>query len=150
MWSLEFTRVTTATRERIWAWYEDTDRAPSWDPLVGRIMPDGPLAEGVTGRNRANGLTFPFTYTSVDPLVSYTEVTSVPGARMAFTHVLAAARPGDPPDTLVVTHGLECRGRLAGLYKLVLSRTYRKGMAEALANLIRLAEDGDPPGRAAT
>lgn len=143
MWSLEFSRRTTASPERIWAWYQDHESAPEWDPLVGRIQPDGPIAVGVTGRNTPRtGPSVPFVYTEVTPLASYTEVSRVPGGSMAFTHDLR-----HDGDETVVTHGVRCEGPMSTVYRLVLRPSYKRGMAKALDGLIRLAEQGPPPVR---
>ncbi|BEP11697.1 hypothetical protein acdb102_00080 [Acidothermaceae bacterium B102] len=63
---------------------------------------------------------------------------------MAFTHLLVSDSAGT-----TVSHGMHCEGPLTGLYRLALSRSYRKGMPTALANLLRLAEQGPPPPRTA-
>lgn len=141
MWELEYVQRTSAPPERVWDWYLDHVSAPSWDPLVREIRPDGPMVVGGTGRNRPRlGPSVAFHYTEVTPQVSYTEVSRPPGARMAFTHVLAA----DPSGT-TVTHGMRCEGPLTPLYRLLLARSYRSGMPTALRNLLRAAEQGPPP-----
>ncbi len=141
MWQLEYTQTTTARPDTIWRWYLDHASAPSWDPLIGEIRVEGPMAVGSGGRNKPrSGPSVPFTYTEVTPGHSYTEVSRPPGARMAFTHLLV-----EGPHGTSVTHGMECEGRLTPLYRLVLGQAYRKGMPEALTNLLRLAEQGPPP-----
>lgn len=143
MWQLEYTQHTTASPEVIWRWYLDHESAPSWDPLIGQIRPDGPMAVGNGGRNKPrSGPSVPYLYTEVTPARSYTEVSRVPGARMAFTHLLTSS-----PSGTTVTHGMQCEGPLTPLYRIVLGRSYRKGMPQALAGLLRLAEQGEPPRR---
>lgn len=141
MWTLQHSREVSASPATVWAWYEDTARAPSWDPLIAEIRPDGPLALGQTGRNKPRrGPSAPFTYTEVTPDVSYTEVTKVPGARMAFWHIL------EPQGaTTVVRHGVDCTGPLSGLYGLLMRRTFNAGMLTALKGLAELAQAGPPP-----
>ena len=142
VWRLEYTERTSASPQRIWSWYLDHRSAPSWDPLIAEIRPDGPIAIGIGGSNKPRfGPPVRFTYTEVTEDRSYTEVSHAPGARMAFTHLLI--RDG---DATVVTHGLECEGPLTPLYRLLLGRSYRKGMPEALTGLLRLAQQGPPPG----
>ncbi|BEP11698.1 hypothetical protein acdb102_00090 [Acidothermaceae bacterium B102] len=68
MWSLEYTQHTTAETDRIWSWYLDHASAPTWDPLIGEIRPDGPMVAGGTGHNKPmTGPAVPFTYTEVTP-----------------------------------------------------------------------------------
>lgn len=140
MWSLQHEREFQATAETVWAWYEDTASAPSWDPLIGEIRCDGPLAVGVTGRNKPRrGPSAPFVYTEVTPGVSYTEETKLPGARMAFWHTLQPRGDGT-----VVTHGVTCTGPLARLYQLFVRRSFDAGMVQALDGLAALAQAGPP------
>lgn len=144
MWTIEVAGDASADRETVWAWYEATDEAPSWDPLVRRIEPDGPIAVGSGGRNHpAGGPPVRFRYTEVTRLVSYTEVSSSPGAAFAFTHRLEVR----PDGGVHLVHGVEVSGPLAGLYRLLLRRKFERGMAEALDNLVRRVEAGPPPGR---
>lgn len=144
MWELEHTHRTTAAPDRVWEWYLDHASAPDWDPLVARISPDGPMVVGGTGRNTPRtGPSVPFRYTEVTPGVSYTEVSRLPGARMAFTHLLTPDGSGT-----TISHGMRCEGPLTPVYRLLLGRSYRSGMPAALAALARSAEQGPPPGAA--
>ena len=143
MWQLQSSSEFDASPATIWAWYEDTSSAPSWDPLIAEIRPDGPLALGQTGRNKPRrGPSAPFVYTEVTPGVSYTEVTKAPGAAMAFSHTLEPRG-----QRTLVTHGVTCTGPLSGLYRLLMRRSFDAGMTEALAGLARLAQAGPPPAR---
>ena len=143
VWSVEAERTTSASPERLWAWYEATDRAPEWDPLIGEIRPDGAFELGGTGRNKPrSGPSVPYRITEYQHLVSYTEVSQVPGGLMAFGHRITP----DGEGRWRVRHDVTCTGPLNGLYRLALSRSYRTGMATALDNLVRLAEDSGPQG----
>lgn len=141
MWSFEVERVTSASPERLWAWYEATDRAPEWDPLIGRIRPDGPFALGATGRNKPRtGPSVRYVVTEYEQLVSYTEVSRAPGASISFGHRIT----DDGGERWLVRHDVVCAGPLSKVYQLLLSRSYRTGMATALDGLIRVAEAGAP------
>ena len=140
MFSLQHERDVRTSAETVWAWYEDTASAPSWDPLIGEIRCDGPLAVGVTGRNKPRrGPWAPFIYTEVTPGRSYTEVTKLPGARMAFWHTLQPRA-----DVTVMTHGVTCTGPLSGVYGLLVRRSFDAGMVQALDSLAALAQAGPP------
>lgn len=144
MWAIEVAAEATTDRETIWAWYEATEEAPSWDPLIRRIEPDGPIAVGFGGRNHpVGGPPVRFLYTEVTHLVSYTEVSSSPGAAFAFTHRLEDL----PAGRVHLVHGVEVSGALAGLYRLLVSRRFDRGMREALDNLVHRVESGPPPSR---
>ena len=136
MWSIEQTGTTSAVPERIWAVYEDTASAPEWDPLVGEIRPDGPLALGRTARNKPrHGPSMPTTITEITPNVSYTETIRVPGASMDWTHTLSST-----PTATIIRHGVRCHGPLSPLYKLLYHRGFTTGMRTALDNLIARTE----------
>ena len=142
MWQVEVSGDVSADRQTVWAWYEATDQAPSWDPLIKRIESDGPLELGVRGRNHpVSGPSASFVYTEVTRLVSYTEVSSAPGAKFAFTH-----RVTDLPDgRLRLTHGAEVSGWLARLYRPLMRTRFEKGMRVAMDNLVQRVETGPPP-----
>lgn len=136
MWSIEVTGATNAPSRRIWAIYEDTDSAPEWDPLVGEIRPDGPLALGRTARNKPRrGPAMPSTITELTPNASYTETIRVPGATMAWTHTLTPV-----PSGTTIAHGIRCQGPLSPVYRLLYRRSFRAGMRTALDSLIARAE----------
>ncbi|MGN6607987.1 MAG: hypothetical protein ACTHMS_13370 [Jatrophihabitans sp.] len=146
MWKVEVSGEARTDRKTVWAWYEATDEAPGWDPLIKRIESNGPIELGAKGRNHpTSGPGAPFVYTEVTRLVSYTEVSSAPGAKFAFTHTI-----GDLPDgRLRLTHGAEVSGPLASLYRPFLHARFAKGMQEALDNFVRRVESGPPPDGAA-
>jgi hypothetical protein len=141
MWTIEVSAEARTPRETVWAWYEATDEAPSWDPLVKRIQADGPIRLGARGRNHpVTGPSAPFVYTQVTHLVSYTEVSTAPGAAFAFTHLLTDL----PKGRLRITHGVEVSGRLARLYQPLMRRRFEAGMRVAMDNLVRRVESGPP------
>lgn len=139
-WHLEASERTTGSAETVWAWYEATDLAPTWDPLVGKIKLNGPFAVGTTGTNTApNGLKFKLVFTEVTRFKSYTEVTSLFGANMKFVHTLIVADNG-----CTINHEVICTGFLSSLYGLLLIKEYKAKFPLALKNLARLAGNGPP------
>ncbi len=139
-WHLEASENTGGSTETVWAWYQATSRAPTWDPLVGKITLNGPFAVGTTGTNTApNGLNFPMIFTEVTPAKSYTEVTTLFGAKMSFVHKLVAQENG-----CTITHQVFCTGLLSSWYGLFLKKEYRAKFPVALANLAALAGRGRP------
>ncbi len=142
MWNVEVSGDARTDEETVWAWYEATDDAPSWDPLIKRIESDGPIEVGSRGRNHpVSGPSARFVYTEVNRPVSYTEVSSAPGAKFAFTHQLR-----DLPDgRLRITHGAEVSGPLAWMYRPLMQRRFEQGMRVAMDNLVQRVEAGPPP-----
>ena len=142
MWTITVSGEARTTRETVWAWYEASDKAPGWDPLIKRIESEGPIVPGGRGRNHpTSGPSAPFVYTEVTPLVSYTEVSSAPGAKFAFTHVLTDLSDG----RVRITHGAEVSGSLAWLYRPLMQRRFDRGMRVAIDNLVERVEAGGPP-----
>lgn len=83
-----------------------------------------------------------FVYSEVTRPVSYTEVSSAPGATFAFTHLLT-----DLPDGRVrITHGAEASGPLAWLYRPLIRNRFKKGMQVAMNNLVQRVQTGPPTG----
>jgi hypothetical protein len=139
-WHLEAAEKTTALPETVWAWYEATDIAPTWDPLVGKIKLNGPFAVGTTGTNTApNGMEFDLIFTEVSRFKSYTEVTSLFGAKMTFVHTLVITNGG-----CTINHEVVCTGFLSSVYGLLLRKEYNTKFPIALKNLARLASNGLP------
>lgn len=140
-WHLESSEKTTASAETVWAWYKATDIAPTWDPLVGEIKLNGPFSKGTTGTNTApNGMKFNMIFTEVTRFKSYTEVTSLFGAKMIFAHTLIVNDHG-----CIIYHQVYCTGFLSSFYGLLLNKEYKTKFPLALKNLARLAGNGPPP-----
>lgn len=145
MWTVQVSGEARADRATVWAWYEASDLAPTWDPLIERIESDDPIRIGGKGRNHpSSGPSAPFVYTEVTPLTSYTEVSSAPGATFSFTHVLTDVEPG----RVRITHGAQVSGPLAGVYRRLMQARFERGMRAALDNLVQRVESGRPPGSA--
>lgn len=135
MWNLTYTKRTSASREAVWASYEDFSTTPEWDPLVAEIRTNGPLAVGRKGHNKPKrGPALPSVVTEVTPGTSYTEVVRLPGASTSWSHVLADAGPD-----LEITHAVTCTGPLAAVYGLLFRRSFEQGMPVALDGLARRA-----------
>jgi len=140
-WQLEASEKTTASAETVWAWYEATDIAPTWDPLVGKIKLNGPFSKGTTGTNTApNGMKFNMVFTEVTRFKSYTEITSLFGAKMIFVHTLIVNDRG-----CTINHQVLCTGFLSSFYGLLLNKEYKTKFPIALKKLARLADNGLPP-----
>ena len=74
---------------------------------VKRIESGGPIEVGGNRRNHpVSGPSARFVYSAVTRPDSYTEVSSAPGARFAFTHLLTEL----PDGRLRITHGAEVPG----------------------------------------
>lgn len=141
MWSFEHTESTTATPEQLWAYYADPASAPSWDHLVAEIQINGPFATGTTGTNRpSRGPRVTFTLTEVTPYSSYTEVNTLPLAKLTWTHRILRTPVGS-----TFTHGVIFSGPFSSFYAFFLAKNYAQGIPRAMRTLARSAELGPPP-----
>lgn len=138
MWSIQHSERTTASPEELWIQYQDTDNGPTWDPMVLEIKLHGPFAVGTTGTNKPTfGPKVKFVYTEVQPYSSYTEISKAFGADMVFTHEIKPTANGCNFE-----HGITCKGPLAGLYSLLLKRSYTRLLPIAMKALAHTAEQG--------
>ena len=140
MWSFEHTEQTTATPERLWAYYVDAVTVPLWDPLVAEIRRNGPFATGTTGTSKPpQGPRVKSLLTEVAPYTSYTEVNQLPFARLSWTHRITPTQSGS-----TLTHGVIFSGPLSSLFALFLSKNFAHGIPLAMQRLVQFAEQGPP------
>ncbi|AUD00783.1 hypothetical protein CWM47_02500 [Spirosoma pollinicola] len=82
---------------------------------------------------------FNMIFTEVSRFKSYTEVTSLLGAKMSFIHTLIVNDRG-----CTINHEVVCTGFLSSFYGLLLRKEYKTKFPIALKNLARLASNGLP------
>ena len=140
-WQVAATEVSPASPAQIWQWYADSDRTPNWDYLVEVRTVNGPFASGTEGANKAvGGPAFRWVYTAVRTDHGYTEVTSLPLAKLTATHELT-----EVPGGTQIAHVLRVAGPLAWLYYLVLHAQFEQGIHAAMHRLAAGAAMGPPP-----
>ncbi len=78
-------------------------------------------------------------FTEITRFKSYTEVTSLFGAKMIFAHTLVVNDRG-----CTINHQVRCIGFLSSFYGLILSKEYKTKFPVATKNLAHLAGNGLP------
>jgi uncharacterized membrane protein len=135
--------TTTADRQRLWAAVTDVEDWPRWSPSYRSVrrLDDGPLRVGSRARVEQPGLR-PAVYevSELVPGEEFTWTSSAPGARTVATHRIAS----DGPETRL-TLGLELRGALAGVVRLLLGRKVRRYVDTEARGLTAAAEAALPP-----
>jgi hypothetical protein len=141
MWKTEHTTQTAATPTQLWAYYAEPHRWPEWDHEVVSASINGPFAAGNTGTLKpASGPKAKMHFTEVTPERSFTDVTPLPLATMAFEHVI------EPTDAgCRFTHRVTITGPLSGLFGRLIGRRIAAELPTAMRKLASLAETAPAP-----
>jgi hypothetical protein len=80
-------RATTASPDRVWRLWSDTNNWNRWNTGIRNAQIDGPMANGVTGTMTTNrGSTHAVTFSNVVPLRGFSmSMSGPPGATITFT-----------------------------------------------------------------
>ncbi len=131
------TAVSTAPPEAFFARWEDMDTWPEWDEAVAWTRVDGPFAAGTTGELKPRGgPKVRFVIETLVPGSEFTDVSSMPGAKLRIRHLLAV---GDDGRTRVDIE-VSIEGPLAALWGLLLGRGIASSTPEGLARLVAVVE----------
>jgi len=129
--------VSSAPPAAFFARWEDMDTWPQWDGAVAWTRLDGPFAAGTTGALKPRrGPKVSFVIETLTPGSEFTDVSSMPGARLRIRHLVAI---GDDGRTRVDIE-VSIDGPLAWLWGKVLGRGIAASTPEALAKLVVMAE----------
>jgi len=139
-WTFEHTEHTPASPQSIWALWSDLTTWPQWDDGVEHVSLDGPFAVGTGGTLKpTGGPKVRFELVDVRPAEAFTDVTSLPLARMRFEHT--AVRDG---ELTRVTHRVTISGLATPLFSRVIGRGIAKGLPTTVKTLVRLASQREP------
>jgi hypothetical protein len=129
--------VSSAPPDAFFARWEDMDTWPEWDGAVAWTRLDGPFAVGTSGVLKPRGgPKVSFVIETLEPGSEFTDVSSMPGARLRIRHLVAV---GDDGRTRVDIE-VSIHGPLAWLWGKVLGRGIATSTPEALARLVGVAE----------
>ena len=121
------------------------DSWPEWDEAVAWARLDGPFAVGSTGALKPKrGPKVSFVIEILDPGTEFTDVSSVPGAKLRIRHLVSAAGGRTRIDIEV-----SIDGPLSWLWRRALGKGIATSTPEGLAKLVALAE-ADPGGHGDT
>jgi hypothetical protein len=122
------------------------DTWPEWDEAVAWARLDGPFAAGTTGALKPKGgPKVSFVIETLDPGSEFTDVSSMPGAKLRIRHVVTVLG-----DTTRVDIDVDIDGPLAWLWRRAIGRGISTSTPAGLAKLVETVEADltAPPGAA--
>ena len=123
MWSIEETRVVKAPPERVWTLWTDVAGWSQWDGEVEWSQLEGEFAVGSQGRLKPKGgPATRFVLTEVEPHRGFADRARLPLASLEFIHRVEPHAEGAR-----VTHRIEIRGPLSGLFSRLMGRSFQRG-----------------------
>ena len=138
------TATSTAPPHAFFTRWEDMDTWPEWDLAVEWTRLDGPFAAGTTGQLKPRGgPKVRFTIETLEPGSEFTDVSSMPGAKLRIRHLVAV----DEDGLTRVDVEVSIEGPLAWLWRRFLGRGIARSTPEGLAQLVVLAEADTVGGR---
>ncbi len=130
------TATSSATPDAFFARWADMATWPEWDHAVAWVRRDGPFAAGTTGVLKPKGgPKVSFVIETLEPGREFTDVSSVPGARLRIRH-LVSVQDGATRVDIEVT----MEGPLAWFWRRAIGRGVASSTPEGLANLVTVAE----------
>lgn len=135
-WNFEHSATTSATPAQLWQRYVDPTTWPEWDHELDWVRVDGPFAAGTAGVLKpAGGPKTKFRVAEVTEQSSFTDVSSLPFAKMTFSHRIEPTAAGTR-----FTHAVTITGPLSPLFGRVIGRKIVTGLPHAMQTLGQLAE----------
>jgi len=112
---------------------------PEWSADVEWARLEGPFAVGTTGVLKPKkGPKTKFVIEQLDPDRAYVDVSRLPGARLAFSHLVTTHAGGGCSIDVTISMS----GPLAWLWTLLLAKGFRETTQSDLDQLVALAEAG--------
>lgn len=133
------TAVSTAAPEAFFARWADMRTWPQWDDAVVWTRLDGPFAAGATGVLKPRrGPKARFVIETLEPGAEFTDVSTLPGARLRIRHLTAVEQDRRTRVTVEVS----IDGPLSGLWALVLRRSVTRSTLRGVRRLADVVEEG--------
>jgi hypothetical protein len=127
---------SSAPPAAFFARWADLDSWSEWDTAVAWGRLDGPFAVGTTGELKpARGPKVRFVIETLEPGREYTDVSTMPGARLWIRHLV---RTDDAGTEVEVQVSLD--GPLARVWGVVLGRQLSRSTVAGLDRLVVVAE----------
>lgn len=141
MWEFEHSVRARTSRERVWALWTDVAGWPSWNPGVGRVELDVPVAEGATGTIRAvGGPTSTFRVITVQPEERLVTEASERLFLLRFEHELTDQQDGQ----LLLTQRVRMTGAATPLLRYTIGARLKRSIPAALHRVVELATPVPP------
>ena len=137
-WHFEHSAESAASGADAWQRYVDVEHWNAWSRGgVEWSRLDGPFEAGTTGTSKPPG--FPasrFRLTAVEPERMFASESKLPGARLAFEHVIEPADGG-----VRIAHRADLEGPLAKLWGALIRRTIEKSLPDGVDRLASMAAE---------
>ena len=142
MWSNHHTLITDASKESIWKVWADVDSWHQWDEAVEQCKLSGEFKTGATFTLKpVGGPAVAGVVTEYQPNRSFSNVTSLPLAKMEFVHEMIEVAGG-----VQLTHGVNISGPLGFVWARIIGKKTVAGLPPAMSTLVRLAKGQDTHG----
>jgi len=139
MWTIEISRLTTATKEQIWNLWADVAHWNSWDSTVKCSELYGDFSVGTKGVVKlAIGPKSNFVITVCEPFDSFTNRSFLPLCKVDFTVTLIETQNG-----LLVTYRQVMTGFLTFFFSSIFGKKMAKGISKGLEDLVAYAENNN-------
>jgi hypothetical protein len=138
--------TSSAAPATFFARWADMSTWPEWDGAVVWARRDGPFAAGTTGALKPRGgPKVSFVIETLEPDREFTDVSSMPGARLRIRHLVSTDGGATRVDIEV-----SMEGPLAWIWRRAIGRGVASSTPEGLANLVALAEADEADEAAAS
>jgi uncharacterized protein YndB with AHSA1/START domain len=137
MWTKQVSTTSNASPETIWQIYTDIPNWTQWHDEILECHIDGPFEPGSKGAMTiaGNSRPMPFVLLEVEPEVSFTDLTEIPGANIVFAHLLERTSEGTR-----ITHTVTISGPAWEKIAATLGKQLEHGLPQTIELLARLAE----------
>jgi hypothetical protein len=130
------TATSSAPPDAFFARWADMDTWPEWDEAVAWARLDGPFAAGSTGVLKPKGgPKVSFVIGTLVEGVEFTDVSSMPGARLRIRHLVSVEGRATRVDVDV-----SIEGPLAWLWRRAIGKGIASSTPVGLATLVTVAE----------
>jgi hypothetical protein len=130
------TATSSAPPDAFFARWADMSTWPEWDGAVAWARLDGPFAAGTTGVLKPKGgPRVSFVIETLEPGSEFTDVSSMPGARLRIHHLVSVAGGATRVEIEV-----SMEGPLAWFWRRAVGRGVARSTPEGLAGLVTVAE----------
>lgn len=116
----------------MFSYWADPEGWPEWDPAVLEVTFAGPSDLGARGRMRpTSGPPASFSVTEFEPGRVLTNTSSLPGAKLVFTHIVTPM-----PKGALVYVAVSVEGPLAPLWRRMLNRSMGNAAKSSVNGLL--------------
>lgn len=142
MWSHQHTIETDASKQAIWKVWHDVANWPSWDEAVQWCKLDGEFKTGATYTLKPiHGPAVTAVITACEPYQRFTDVSTLPFAKLEFVHEVVDSCGG-----VQLTHRVNISGPLSFFWARVIGAKTVAGLPHAMSKLVQQAKVVDAHG----